>query len=283
MVRRFGWCSVVVVLAAGLGTTAAAHADTSRRWLAPRRTPAAQNVVTTANASTGWLGSRSASVAQNVAATIALPQTFSAADLLVGLVASDGPDTSPATQVQSETTAIFGGGTNLDWTRVAHVSARHDWATTGARLELYGASVAEVWTATPQPGWNATAHAVTVTTTHPNTSDDGMTVTITAFSNAQFDHAVTFDGLAGMAEHMPVFVPHDSAIYAATFAGRVNADFTSVANFHDVVERQAGDDTATIIASNNRDLPSGLIDVGMVAPDPGDYWEIAAAVVTAMP
>ena len=237
---------------------------------------------THANASTDWLGSRSASVAQNVVADITVPSIFKGADLLVALVAADGPDTFPATRVVTETTSIFGGNANLTWTRVAHVSARHDWATPGAHLELYGASVAEVWTATPAPSWRATGH-VTVTTTHPNTTDDGMTVTIAAYANAQFNNAVTFDGLAGMPERRSVDVPNDSSIYAATFAGRVNADFTPTANFHDVVERQAGDDTATVIASNSRDLSTGGYETGMVAPDPGNYWEVAAAVVTALP
>jgi hypothetical protein len=211
-----------------------------------------------------------------------MPSQFVGAKLLVALVASDGPDTYPATHVESETTAIFGGTADLTWTRAAHVSARHDWATPGAQLEQYGASVAEVWTATPPLGWAATGD-VTVTTTHPNTHDDGMTITIAAFANAQLDHTVTFDGLAGMRERRWVNVPDDSAVYAATFAGRVNADFTPVGGFHDVVERQAGDDTATVIASDNRDLPAGPVKVGNLTPDPGNYWEVAAAVVTALP
>ncbi len=235
-----------------------------------------------ATPSTGWLGSRSASVAQDVVANIAVPSRFAGANLLVALVASDGPDTFPATHIVTETTAVFGGTAGLTWTRVAHVSARHDWATPGAHLELYGASIAEVWTATPPQGWTPSGN-VTVTTTHPNTRDDGMTVTIVAYANGQFDHAVTFDGLAGMAERRNVDVPNDSSIYAATFAGRVNADFTPTANFHDVVERQAGDDTATVIASNDRDLPTGSYATGMVSPDPGNFWEVAAAVITALP
>jgi hypothetical protein len=235
-----------------------------------------------AAATPGWLGSRSASVAQDVVADIAVPSRFTGANLLVALVASDGPDTYPATHVMTETTAIFGGSAGLTWTRVAHVSARQDWATPGAHIELYGASVAEVWTATPPDGWTATGD-ITVTTTHPNTRDDGMTVTVAAFASAQLTRTVTFDGLAGMAERRSVNVPADSAIYAATFAGRVNADFTPVANFHNVVERRAGDDTATVIASNNRDLPEGAVKVGNVAPDPGNFWEVAVAIVTALP
>jgi hypothetical protein len=235
-----------------------------------------------ASTGTGWLGSRSASVAQNQVAVVAMPSTFAGADLLVASVAADGPDTYPATKVTTPTTAVFGGTSGLHWTRVAHVSARHDWATPGAHLERYGASVAEIWIATAPARWTSTG-VVTVANSHPETRDDGMTVTVAAFSNAQFDEAVTFDGLAGMPEHMPVFVPHDSAIYAATFAGQLNADFTPVANFHHVIERRAGDDTAGVIASNSRDLSTGTIQVGNIAPDPGNYWEVAVAVVTARP
>jgi len=232
--------------------------------------------------STGWLGSRSASVAQSQVAVIAVPPTFAGADLLVASVAADGPDTSPASNITTPTTAVFGGTTGLRWTRVAHISARHDWATPGSRLESYGASVAESWIATPPARWTPTG-VVTIANSHPNTRDDGMTVTVAAFSHAQFDEAVTFDGLAGSPERAAVFVPHDAAIYASTFAGRVNADFTPVANFHRVIERRAGDDTAGVIASNSRDLPAGTLDVGNIAPDPGNYWEVAAAVITALP
>jgi hypothetical protein len=234
-----------------------------------------------AQTGTGWLGSRSASVAQDQVAVFAMPSTFEGADLLVASVTADGPDTYPATSVTTPTTAVFGGRSGLQWTRVARVSARHDWAALGARLEVYGASVAEIWVATPTAPWTPTG-VVTVANSHSETRDDGMTVTVAAFSHAQFDEAVSFDGLAGMAEHMAVFVPHDSAIYAATFAGRRNAAFTPIAKLHRVIERRAGDDTAGVIASNSRDLPTGRIEVGNTAPDPGNYWEVAAAVITAL-
>jgi len=232
--------------------------------------------------STGWLASRSASVAQNQFATIAMPSAFTGANLLIALVAADGPDTYPATRVTTPTTAVFGGSAGLRWIREAHVSARHDWATPGAQLEQFGASVAEVWSATLPAHWTPNGD-VTVANSHPNTHDDGTVVTIAAFSHARFDHAVTFDGLAGMSELRRVNMPNDSAIYAATFAGRVNSDFAPVAHFHHVIERRAGDDTAGVIASNSRDLPAGAIAVGNAAPDPGNYWEVAAAVVTAVP
>lgn len=282
MVRNFRL--PVVLLAAGLMfvVSPAASARTFTGGRVAHSASLTSTVLPDTATSTGWLGSRSASVAQNAVADIAVPSSFTGANLLVALVGSDGPDTFPATSITTPTTAVFGGTANVTWTRVAHVSARHDWATPGAHLELYGASVAEVWTATPPQGWSASGD-ITVTTTHPNTRDDGMTVTIVAYSSAQFDHAVTFDGLAGMPERRSVDVPNDSSIYAATFAGRVNADFTPTANFHDVVERQAGDDTATIISSNSRDLPTGSYDTGMVAPDPGNFWEVAVAVVTAVP
>jgi hypothetical protein len=45
----------------------------------------------------------------------------------------------------------------------------------------------------------------------------------------------------------------------------------------------AGLDRAGLIPSEKCVPMRGLIDVGMVAPDPGNHWEIAAAVVTAMP
>jgi hypothetical protein len=262
-----------------LVAAAAAAGTTTTCWFDSPGTRVAHQAVGTT--STGWLGSRGASVAQDQVATIAMPSTFAGADLLVASVAADGPDTSPATTITTPTTAVFDGTAGLRWTRVAHVSARHDWATPGAHLELYGASVAEIWTTTPPAHWTPTGD-VTVANSHPNTRDDGMTITIAGFANAQIDEAVTFDGLAGMPEHMPVFVPNDSAIYAATFAGRVNAYFTPIANFHRVIERRAGDDTAGVIASNNRDLLAGIIDVGNIAPDPGNYWEVAVAVITAM-
>jgi hypothetical protein len=235
----------------------------------------------TVSNSPGWLGSRSALVAQNVSARIAVPSAFANADLLVALVASDGPDTYPNSTIRTATTAVFGGTTRLHWTRVAHISARQDWAAPGGRLEQFGASVAEVWIASTT-GWNA-AGTITVTTTHPESHDDGMAVTVAAFANGRFDRAVTFDGLAGMPEHVSVNVPADSALYAATFEGKVNADFAAVAGSHRAAVRRAGDDTAGIIATNSRDLPGGPVEIGNASPDPGNYWEAAVAVVTARP
>ena len=229
--------------------------------------------------SPGWLGSRSAQVAQDAVATINVRSSWASANLLVAFVATDGPDTAPVAHVTTETTAVFGGTAALHWTRVAHVAARQDWAAPGDRLEPLGASVVEVWTAAPGSDWSA-GGAITVTTTHPNTRDDGMAVTIVAFSNGTLDHVVRFDGLAGMREQAAVAVPPHSAIYAATFAGKRNANFVPLAGYHRVVQRRAGDDTAAVIASNDRDLASGTQAVGYGSPDPGNYWEAAAAVIT---
>ena len=74
--------------------------------------------------------------------------------------------------------------------------------------------------------------------------------------------------------------PATPAIYAATFAGRRNAKFVPLAGYHRVVQRRAGDDSAAVIASNDRDLASGTQAVGYGSPDPGNYWEAAAAVIT---
>jgi len=230
----------------------------------------------------GWLGSRSANVAQNVVASIDIPPSFATADLLVAVVATDGPDTFPVGSVTTETTAVFGGTSSLRWTRDAHVSARRDVVAPGDQRELFGASVAEVWTAIPAGG-RTVAGTITVTTNHPNTHDDGMAVAIAAFSHATLARVVTFDGLKTTPERAAVAVPADSAIYAATFAGRRNADFLPLPGLHVVAERRAGDDTAGVIASNSRDLPSGMQSVGYSGPRPGDYWEVAAAVITAQP
>jgi hypothetical protein len=78
-------------------------------------------------------------------------------------------------------------------------------------------------------------------------------------------------------------VPKGSAVYAAFFNGRVNANFTPSAGYHTAISRNAGDDTAKVIASNNRSLPASLQSVGYTdGPAPGNYWEAAVVVVNAL-
>jgi hypothetical protein len=228
----------------------------------------------------GWLGSASANVAQNVPATVTVPASFSGANLLVALVATDGPDSVPVGNATSETTAVFGGTSGLTWTRQGHESSRQDWAATGDRLETYGGSATEVWTALPPQGW--TPHGtVTEISNHPNLVDDGQVLTIAAFNNGRIGDVKTLDGLASRPEQQQMSVAAGSSVYAATFSGRVNANFTPVHAYHEVVQRRQGDDTAGVLASDSRDLPAGLQAVGYSAPNPGNYWEMTIAVITA--
>ncbi len=228
----------------------------------------------------GWLGSASANVAQDVAATITVPANFAGANLLVALVATDGPDSTPVGSATSETTAVFGGTSGLTWTRHGHESARQDWAATGDRLETFGGSATEVWTTTPPPGW--TPHGnVTEISNHPNSTDDGQVLTIAAFDNGRLGEVNSLDGLANRSEQVDMSIPAGSCVYAATFAGKVNANFTPLTQYHEVVQRRQGDDTAGVLASNSRDLPAGLQAVGYSAPNPGNYWEMTIAVITA--
>ncbi|HEX6475892.1 MAG TPA: hypothetical protein VF005_01360, partial [Acidimicrobiales bacterium] len=60
------------------------------------------------------------------------------------------------------------------------------------------------------------------------------------------------------------------------FNGRENAAFTPLSGYHTAAARRAGDDTAQVIASNDRALGAGLQTVGYTSsPSPGDYWEEA--------
>ncbi len=227
----------------------------------------------------GWLGSASASVAQNVPATITVPTSFAGANLLVAMVATDGPDSTPVGSATSETTAVFGGTSGLTWTRHGHESSRQDWAATGERLETYGASATEVWTATPPPRWTPQGN-VTEISNHPNSADDGQVLTIAAFNNGGLGDVITLDGLASRPEQQQMSVPPGSSVYAATFNGKVNASFTTLPGYHHVLQRRQGDDTATVLTSDSRDLPAGLQAVGYSAPNPGNYWEMTIAVIT---
>jgi hypothetical protein len=235
--------------------------------------PARPNALTLTS---GWLGSRSASAAQDGVATFRFPQQFAQADLLVALVGLDGPDTVPVGLHATATTARFSDPLHLVWTRRAHVSARHD---VGPVLETFGASVAEIWTANPPPGWNPVADPIRVTNNFPLTNDDGFAVTIAAFSSGRVAETATTDGMNGDPEQLVLAVPQHSAIYAATFSGRRNAAFTPMAGYHLAVERRAGDDTAAVLASDDRDLASGMQTLGYTAPSPGDFWELAAVVI----
>jgi hypothetical protein len=226
------------------------------------------------------LGSASANVAQDAPATITVPATFAGANLLVAMVATDGPDSVPVGSATSETTALFGGTSGLSWTRHGHESARQDWVATGDRLETYGGSATEAWTATPPPGWTPKG-TVTEISNHPNSTDDGQVLTIAAFNNGRLGDVDTLDGLARRPEQQGMSVPAGSCVYAATFAGQVNANFTPLTGYHKVMQRRQGDDTAGVLASDSRDLPAGLQALGYSAPNPGNYWEMTIAVITA--
>ena len=258
--RQIGWILVSLALLTGTAGPTAALAPPFANALSP-----------------GWLGSRSAAAPQAGVASIALPDTFATAKILVALVGADGPDTVPIGFATSETTARFSGG-QLTWTRVAHVSARHDWTTPGGRVERFGASVAEVWVASPPPGWSG-GQVVRVTLNHPNHRDDGFVVTIAAFANGRLLEATTADGLNARAEQKQLTVPDHSAVYAATFNGQRNADFTPLVGYHRALQRRAGDDTAAVIASDGRDLAGGMQTVGFTSPEPGNFWEMAVAVI----
>jgi hypothetical protein len=225
----------------------------------------------------GWLGSRSSSAAQSMAAVIRPPSSFGNTNLLVALVAADGPDSIPVGTATSETSVRFSDRTHLRWTGAAHVSARQD---VGLHLETFGASVAEIWTARPPVGWVPTDDVVRVTNTHPTTNDDGFLVTVAAFTNGRLAETGTIDGMDRDAEQLSMSVPDGSAVYAATFAGRVNAVFTPVAGMHVAGRRRAGDDTAGVIASDSRALAAGPQTVGYTAPAPGNFWEMAVAVIS---
>jgi hypothetical protein len=229
---------------------------------------------------TGWIGSVTASYSQQSGATLDLPSTFATADLLVAIVANDGPDSNTL-----ETHAVFGGASGLTWVRHAHVSARQDWAAQGDRVDLAGASSAEIWTASPPKGW--TPSKVTEVSNFPESTsplrDDGGIVTIAAWSSGRLGQIFTLDGLNSRLEHQYIdTLGPASSIYAAMFNGRVNSNFVPVAGFHTAagIARRAGDDTAQVIASNNRNLPPGIYNVGYISnPAPGNYWEMAVVEV----
>jgi hypothetical protein len=116
---------------------------------------------------------------------------------------------------------------------------------------------------------------------HPGSGDDGGVVTVAAYSNGRLGDVTTLDGLDNRPESQAMSVPNGSAVYAALFNGRVNANFTPGAGYHTAISRNAGDDTAKVIASNDRALPASLQRVGYVGgPAPADYWEEAVVVVT---
>ena len=234
---------------------------------------------TTTRGLPGWLGSVNAAYAQSAGADLRLPSTFTGANLLVAVVANDGPDSVPVGSATSETSAVFSGTSGLTWKRHSHLSARQDWAANGDQPESYGASSVEIWTATPPGNWHPSGDVREISS-HPSSGDDGGIVTIVAYSNGQLEDITTLDGLNSRAESQTMSVPNGSAVYAAMFNGRVNATFTPGAGYHTANSRNAGDDTAKVIASNDRALPASLQSVGYTGgPAPGDYWEEAVVVV----
>ncbi len=236
------------------------------------------STTTTPPADSGFLGELSASVAQNQVAELRVPSWFVRPNLLVALVAADGPDTYPTTHVRVGTIAVFGGSAGLQWKRAARESARHDFAAGHARHERYGASIAEIWTAVPPPGWKA-GGVVTVTTTHPETHDDGLVITVVAFARGRIESTPTKDGLHTRPERLTTTVAAGDDLFAALFEGRVNANFVPLPGFRADVQRRAGDDTASVLESDRRSLPAGAQTVGFASPNPGDYWEMAVAVI----
>jgi hypothetical protein len=227
----------------------------------------------------GWLGSVNATYAQSAGADLKLPSRFAGANLLVAIVGNDGPDSVPVGSATSDTSAVFSGKSGLNWTRHAHISARQDWAAPGDQFESFGASSVEIWTATPPDSWTPSGDVKEISS-HPSSGDDGGVVTIVAYSKGQLGDVATLDGLDSRAESQTMSVPQGSAVYAGLFNGRVNANFTPGAGYHAAVSRNAGDDTAKVIASNDRALPASLQRVGYAAGrSPGAYWEEAVVVV----
>jgi hypothetical protein len=232
----------------------------------------------TVSSGTGFLGEQSANANQDQQAEIHVPRAFAHADLLVALVAADGPDSFPATRYRSATTAVFGGSSGLHWQRAAHVSARHDVHARHEFRERYGASVAEIWTAVPPPAWHA-GGTITCITNHPKSGDDGTALTIAAFAHGRLARTQTKDGLHTRAERLTTPVGAGDDLLAALFEGRMNSDFIPLPGYRTVVQRRAGDDTASVLESDNRSLPAGAQTVGFASPNPGDYWEMAVAVI----
>ncbi len=266
--------SFVVALAAlVLGSCGASASSTAT----PITTTSTTSPAGTTGA-TGFLGEQSASVAQSQVANLPVPRAFAHANLLVALIAADGPDTYPATHIRRGTTAVFGGSTGLHWKRWARVSARRDVGLGHAPHEIFGASVAEIWTAVPPPNWNAVG-VITCTTTHPETHDDGLAVTVAAFAHGRLDHVRTKDGLHTRTERLTTLVTAGDDVFAALFEGRMNADFVPLPGLRVDVQRRAGDDTASVLETDNRSLPAGTQTVGYASPNPGDYWEMAVAVI----
>ncbi len=146
------------------------------------------------------------------------------------------------------------------------------------RRESQGASIAEIWTAVPPPGWNGRG-VITCTTTHPETRDDGMTVTVAAFGHGALERTLTNDGLHTKPERVTTTVNAGDDVFAALFEGRANANFVPLPGYRVDIQRRAGDDTASVLESAARSLPAGSQTVGFASPNPGDYWEMAVAVI----
>ena len=209
-----------------------------------------------------------------------VPSAFAAADLLVALVAADGPDSVPIGAATTETTARFSDPAGCCGRACACVRP--------SRLRLPGPAPENFRRICcrgldgdhhhrvgpglgPDPGRR---------TTIPTSRDDGFVVTIAAFTNGRLAEAATIDGMTDDTEQISLSVPDGSAIYAASFAGHLNTDLVPLAGFHLVRQRRAGDDTGGVIASNARALSAGVQHLGYTAPDPGNFWELAVAVVS---
>lgn len=223
----------------------------------------------------GWLGGIQASGPQDQQVILSIPASFGGADLLIATTADDGPD-NPTTP----NAAVFGGTSGLTWTRVGHDSSRANVALPGDTLEPTGASSTEAWQAIPPPGWNGTATTISELSNHPTTADDGHVVSVSAYTNGVVEHTVNSDGLGGAGSATVGIggVPSGSAVYMAILEGRVNAPFAPTSGSHTAVQRQAGDDTMSVVASSSRALPAGSFTAGHVG-DPGAYWEATGVVV----
>jgi hypothetical protein len=105
---------------------------------------------------TGWIGSVTAAYAQQTGATLSSPPNFSKADLLVAIVANDGPDSNSV-----ETHAVFSGTSGLKWIRHTHISVLVTTAASKrSRPGRGGASVrySPSTDSTPEPRTSASIH-----------------------------------------------------------------------------------------------------------------------------
>lgn len=214
----------------------------------------------------GFLESASGHGPESAPTTVTLKPQMNGANLLVAMVAADGPD-SPATQ------------------QVTLSDDRHHAWTLQDRHVVFG-SIVEVYTA---PGTGHDGGTVVTSSLLVHRGDEGQAMTVAAWSHAVWQGTVDKNGSGGI-PRLDFTASLHTDTYTVFVDGRHNRPIQLVSGFHTVNIDPVGSnppgadhDLYEISHLNSHDWPGGVMSTGNTGPIASPVWGIVDANVAPAP